>query len=137
MLSHRPRDQAHRQPRWASWLQASTRARPRPDGLEIAGSLNLRRGGIGLALVVGPADFQIVALVAAPEAEFDIGILGDRSAPIRNEHVSAVIFEGQSLDKMRRNNLALGVLHEAGIHRMLDQHLNFGDLSARDRPPAK
>jgi hypothetical protein len=46
------------------------------------------------------------------------------------------MFEGQLLDKMRWNDLALVVLDEAGIHRMLDQHLDFGGLSAQDRPHA-
>jgi len=35
------------------------------------------------------------------------------------------------LDEMRRNDLALGVLDEAGIHRMLDQRLHLGGLAAR------
>src|ERR1700722_610521 len=93
-------------------------------------SCNFRRGRIGCALVVDPADFQIVALLAALEAELDIGILGDRSTPVGNEYALAVIFEGQFLDEMRRNNLALRVLDEAGIHRMLDQCLDFGGFAA-------
>src|ERR1700687_2047754 len=93
--------------------------------------LNLRRGGIGRALVVDPADFQIVALLAALETELDVGVLRDRRTPVGNEYVFAVMFEGQLLDEMRRDDLALGVLDEAGIHRMLDQGLDFGGLGPR------
>src|ERR1700720_351722 len=98
--------------------------------------LNLHRGGVGLALVVDPADFEIVTLVAALEAELDVGVLGDRRTPIGDENLSAVIFEGQFLDEMRRYDLTLGIPDEAGIHRMLDQRLDFGVLSARNRANA-
>src|SRR6202158_5216525 len=93
--------------------------------------LNLRRGRVALALVVDPADLQVVALLAALEAELDIGVLGDGRAPVGDEYAFAVIFKGQLLDEMRRNDLALGVLDEAGIHRMLDQRLDFGGFVAR------
>src|SRR6478672_11276612 len=107
------------------------RARRKRDGLRIAVSLNLRRGGVGRALVVDPAYFQIVALLAALEGELDIGVLGDAAAPVGHEHRLAVIFEGQLLDEVRRDDLALGVLDEAGIHRVLDQGLHFGGLAGR------
>src|ERR1700677_2690308 len=93
--------------------------------------LNLGRGGIARTLVVDPADFQIVALVAALEAELDIGILGDGRSPVRDEHVPAVMFEGDLLDEMRRNDRAIGIFDESGIHRMLDQRLDFGSVAAR------
>src|SRR3954453_2421205 len=93
--------------------------------------LNLRRGRISCTLVVDPADLEIVALLAALEAELDIGVLGDAAAPVGDEHALAVIFEGQLLDEMRRNDLALGIFYEAGIHRMLDQHLYFGGVAAK------
>src|SRR3954468_23133253 len=101
----------------------------RQNGSWTARSLNFRRGGIGRALVVDPADFEIVALLAALEGELDIGILGDAAAPVGDEHRLAVIFEGQFLDEMCWNDFALGVLDEAGIHRVLDQRLNFGILA--------
>src|SRR6266851_5026411 len=121
-----------------------TQERPKEIGSQVARSLlrsrelllNLRRGGIGRALVVDPADFQIVALLAAHETELDVGVLRDRRTPVGNEYVFAVMFEGQLLDEMRRDDLALGVLDEAGIHRMLDQGLDFGGLAARSRPHA-
>src|ERR1700733_5166112 len=81
--------------------------------------LNLRRGGIARALVVDPANFQVIALVGALEAELDIAILGDGRSPIRDEHVLAVMFESDLLDEMRRNDRTIGVFDEAGIHRML------------------
>src|ERR1700681_664104 len=135
------------------------RARPRQNGSQIARSpsiafssevgtgsreervkiktlLNLRGGRIALALVVDPADFQLVALLAALEREFDVGVLGDGSTPIGDEYAFAVVFEGQFPDEMRRNDLALGVLDEAGIHRVLDQRLDFGGLAARARTHA-
>src|SRR5216684_4133944 len=70
-----------------------TQERPKQIGSQVARSLlrsrelllNLRRGGIGRALVVDPADFQIVALLAALEAELDVRILGDGRAPVRDE----------------------------------------------------
>src|ERR1700730_11707143 len=113
--------------------------RPRQIGSQVARQflrlrellLYLRRGGIGRALVIDPADFQIVALLAALETALDVGLLRDRRTPVRNEYVLAVMFEGQLLDEMRRDDLALGVLDEAGIHRMLDQGLDFGGLAAR------
>src|SRR5260370_42365317 len=82
--------------------------------------LNLRRGRIALALVVDPTDLQLVALPAALEAEFDIGVLGDRRAPVGDEHGLAVIFEGQFPDEVRGGDVALAVLHKAGIHLVLD-----------------
>jgi hypothetical protein len=71
--------------------------------------LNLRHDRIGRALVVDPADFQVVALIAALEAELDIGVLGDGRAPVRDEDVLAVMLEGQLLDEVRRNDPAVGV----------------------------
>src|SRR5690348_6944583 len=65
-------------------------------------SCNLRGQRIGLPLVVGPVDLEIVALVAALETEFDIRVLGHRRAPIRQEHGLAVAFERQLLDEVRR-----------------------------------
>src|SRR6202022_1371891 len=112
------------------------RARPRPDGSRIAVSLNLRRRRVGCALVVDPADLEVVALLGALEAELDIGVLGDRRSPVGDKDVVAVMFEGQLLDEMRRNDLALGVLDEAGIHRMRDQRLDFGGLAPRGGAPA-
>src|SRR6201987_5730225 len=75
-------------------------------------SLGLHRGGIALAFVVDPAHLQIIALVAALEAELDIGVLGDRCAPIGDKNFLAIMFEGQFLDEMRRNEFAFIVLHE-------------------------
>src|SRR5258708_15368952 len=95
--------------------------------------LNLRRRRIALALIVDPTDFEIVALLAAFKTELDVRILGDRRSPVRDEDGFAVIFEGQFPDEVRRNERAVGVLDEAGIHRVLDQRLDFGGLSARDR----
>src|SRR5258705_4280982 len=118
----------------AACSQASTpraQARRTPHRSRIAASLDLRRGGVGRALVVDPAYLQVIALLAALEGELDVGVLRDATAPIGREHVLAVIFEGQLLDEMRRNDLALGVLDEAGIHRMLDQCLHLGGLAAR------
>ncbi len=93
--------------------------------------MNLRRGAVGRALVVDPADLQLAVLLAALEGELDIGVLGDAAAPVGDEHWLAVIFEGQHLDEMWRNDLALGVLDEAGIHRMLDQRLHLGGVAVR------
>src|SRR3981189_3797277 len=93
--------------------------------------LNLRCGRISCTLIVDPADLEVVALLAALEAELDVGVLGDAAAPVGDEHALAVIFEGQLLDEMRRNDLALAVLEEAGLHRMLDQRLPLGGLAAR------
>src|SRR5258708_38010391 len=104
-------------------------ARPKQHGLRTARSLNLRRGGVGRALVVDPAEFQVVALLAALEAELDIGVLGDAAAPVGDEHGLAVILEGQLLYEMRRYDFALGVLDEAGFHRVLDQRLHFGGFA--------
>src|SRR5206468_7612221 len=85
----------------------------------------------GGALVVGPADLQLVALLPALERELDVGVLGDAATPVGDEHRLAVIFEGQLLDEMRRDDLALRILDEAGIHRVLDQRLYFGDVAVR------
>src|SRR5260221_2626434 len=90
----------------------SAQARPRQAGSLIARSLNFRRGCIGGALVVDPADFQVVAFLAALEAELDIGVLGNRRAPVGNEYIPAVIFEPDFLYEVRRNDLALCVLDE-------------------------
>src|ERR1700738_592662 len=78
--------------------QLPKQQRPRQIGSQVARQflrlreplLNLRRGGIARALVVDPADFQIVALLAALEAELDGGVLGDRSTPVRDEYVFGV-----------------------------------------------
>src|SRR5882672_8851863 len=111
-------------------------ARPAPAllwqmGSRTAASLKLRRGGVGRALVVDPADLQVIALLAALEGELDVRVLGNAAAPVGREHVLAVILEGELLDEMRRNDFALGVLDEAGIHRVLDQRLHLGGLAAR------
>src|SRR3954464_6588733 len=90
-----------------------------------ASSSDLRRGLVGAALVVGPAYFEVVTLLAALECEFDVGVLGDAAAPVGDEHRLAVIFKGKLLDEMRRDDFALGVLDEAGVHRVLDQCLHL------------
>src|SRR5258706_14392311 len=82
--------------------------------------LNLRRGGIGRAFIIDPADFQFVALLATLEAEFDVRVLGDAPAPVGDEHALAVIFEGQLLDEVRRGGLTLCVPDPAASHRTLD-----------------
>src|SRR6185369_11973553 len=102
----------------------------------IAQLLDLYRGGIGLALVVDPANLQIIALAAALEAELDVGVLGDRRAPVGDEHRSPLMLEGQFLDEMRRNQFAVFALDKARIHRMLNQRLDVGDLSIRYRAHA-
>src|SRR5882757_8191027 len=94
-------------------------ALPRQMGSRIPASLNFRRGGVGRALVVDPADLQVIALLAALEGELDVRVLGNAAAPVGREHVLAAILEGQLLDEMRGNDFALGVLYEAGIHRVL------------------
>src|ERR1700726_2597140 len=74
--------------------------RPRQIGSQVARHflrlrellLYLRRGGIGRALVIDPADFQIVALLAALETELDVGVLRHRGTPVGNEYVFAVMF---------------------------------------------
>src|SRR5207248_11615301 len=101
----------------------------KPDRSRIAASLDLRRGGVGRALVVDPADLQVIALLAALERELDVGVLGNAAAPVGREYVLAVMLEGKLLDEMRGNDLAFGVLDEAGIHRMLDQRLHLGGLA--------
>src|SRR6202041_3798751 len=98
--------------------------------------LDLERGSVGLALVVDPAYLQIVALVGALECEFDVRVLGDSCPPICNENRPAVMFERQFLDEMRRDECALVILDEAGIHRMLDQRLHFSRLAVCDRAHA-
>src|SRR5437016_13416553 len=97
MLWRRPPDRPCRrrlQARHPATPAKPARARRKQDGSRIAVSLNLRRGGVGRALVVDPADFQIIALLAALEGELDIGVLGDAAAPVGREYRLAVIFEG-------------------------------------------
>src|SRR5258705_993861 len=92
---------------------------------------DLCRGGVGRAFIIDPTDLEVVAFLATLEGEFHIRVLGDAAAPVSDEHRLAVIFEGQLLDEVRRNDLALDVLDEAGIHRVLDQRLHFGDVAGR------
>src|ERR1700761_7678467 len=92
-------------------------------------SADLCGGAIVRTLVVGPADLEVVALGAALEAELHIRIFRDRRAPIGEEHRLAVVLEGKLLDEMRRDDLSLRVLDEAGIHRMLDQRLHLGGVA--------
>src|ERR1043166_3668132 len=98
--------------------------------------LDLRRGRIRGALVVDPADLQVVAFLAALEREFHVGVLGDPAAPVRGEYVLAVMFERKLLDEVRRDEFAFGILDEAGIHRVLDQRLYFGLLAVGRRANA-
>src|SRR5690242_9337154 len=91
-------------------------------------SLDLRGGVVGRALVVDPADSEIVALVRTLEAEFHIGVFGDCSAPIGEEYGLAVVLERKLLDEVGWNDLSLRVLYKAGIHRMLDQRLHLGGV---------
>src|ERR1700730_9096918 len=107
------------------------RARPKRMEWQTSASLNLRRGGVGRALVVDPADLQVVAFLAALERELDVRVLGNAAAPVGREDVLAVIFEGELLDEMRRNDLALGVLDEARVHWVLDQRLHLGGVAVR------
>src|SRR3954454_14103412 len=91
--------------------------------------LNLCRRRIADAFVIDPADFQIVTLLGTLEAELDVGVLGNGRSPVRDEYVLAVVFESQLLDEMRRDRLALWLPDEAGIHRVLNERLDFGGLT--------
>src|SRR5436190_6271589 len=92
--------------------------------------LYLCRRRIAGAFVIDPTDFQIVTLLATLEAELHVGVLGNGRSPVRDEYVLAVVFESQLLDEMRRDRLALGIPDEAGIHRVLNERLDFGGLTA-------
>src|SRR3982074_3880614 len=93
--------------------------------------LNLRRRRISCALIVDPADLEVVALLAALEGELDVGVLGDAAAPVGDEHRLAVILEGQLLDEMRRDDLALRIPDEARIPRGLDTDPHFVNVARR------
>ena len=91
---------------------------------------------IGRALVVDPADLDVVALVGAPEAELHIRILGDGRSPVGDENFPVAVLESQLLDEVRRNHRTLRVLDKAGIHRVLDQCLHLGEVAAGNRAHA-
>src|SRR2546421_6188646 len=78
--------------------------------------LNLCRRRIAGAFVVDPADFKIVTLFAALEAELDVGVLGNGRSPVRDEYALAVVFESQLLDEMRRDRLSPGLPYENRDH---------------------
>src|SRR3954453_15168127 len=99
------------------------------SSVETSRLLNLCGRRIAGAFIIDPADFQIVTLLAALEAEFDVGVLGNGRPPVCDEFVLAVVFESQLLDEMRRDRLALGIPDEAGIHRVLNERLDFGGLT--------
>src|SRR5262245_30757116 len=98
---HPPPDRSCRRRQRAAPRKAPRRApsrRTQRGSGYAASSSDLRSGGIACALVVGPADLQIVALLAALEGEFDIGVLGNAAAPVGQEHRLAVILERELLD---------------------------------------
>src|SRR4051812_29274405 len=82
-----------------------------------ATSLDLRHDGVGGALVVEPADLQVVALLGPFEGEFHVRVLGYPTAPVGDEDGLAVMFERKLLDEVGWNQFTFGVLDEAGIHR--------------------
>src|SRR6201999_2752358 len=92
-------------------------------------STDLERGSVGLALVVDPTYFDVVALGAAVERKFYIGVLRYGRSPLGDEYLPAVMFEGQFPDVMRRDEFAPVIPDEAGIHRMLDQRLELGGVA--------
>ena len=84
------------------------------------------------AFVVDPTHGEVIAFLRALEAEFDVGVLGDGRTPQRGEHRLAGVLELHDLDVVRRDEIALRVLDEAEIHRMLNQRLDFRGVAARD-----
>src|SRR3990172_1243561 len=80
----------------------------------------------GLAQVVAPEDFQLVAVLGALEPESEQRVLGNGGAGIDHHDHLAVEFDIHLLDEMR-GNLFVGVLVGAqpGFHRMRNQHLQL------------
>src|SRR5688572_28595425 len=82
-------------------------------------------GLVRVALVVQPADFDLVAFCPAAEAEAEYRIARDRLADLAFDHGRAVHVHREVLDQVR---LALGQL--LGRHGVRHQHAHVGVATA-------
>src|SRR5262249_35475974 len=112
---------------------------PRPAAGETASSLSPsglapaaddRLVGPALALVVDPGDRDLLARLAAFEAEVHERVLRYRGPPLRRKHRLAGVGHGNVLDEMRGNERAARVLALACLHLVCHQHADL-DLVAR------
>src|SRR5699024_7403386 len=101
-------------------------------GRHQARSHDLGGGFVAFALVVDPADSQLIAFLAAFEAKFQIRILGNGRPPIGDEHRLVAKLDRDRLDVVRRNDVAVRVLDEAGVHRMPNQCLECRGIATGD-----
>src|SRR3954466_5378523 len=81
-----------------------------------SGSGDRRFVGALVAVIVGPADHDLVARLAAAEAEGEERVLRHRRSPLGREHRLAVAGGGDVLDEPGRDELPLRILALAGLH---------------------
>src|SRR4030067_43226 len=80
-------------------------------------------GRAGLALVVFPADLELVAVLGGLGTETKQRVLGHTDTHAGARHELAVQLDVELLDEMCRNRLAGGlVLAHAGLHRLGQEH---------------
>src|SRR5258708_22733749 len=85
------------------------------------------------AVVVQPADLDLVAPGAALDAEREHRIARHPLADLAVDHRLAVQLHGHVLDEMHRHDPALRVLALAGLHRMGHQDANLGESAGERR----
>src|SRR6185503_17377568 len=81
------------------------------------------------AAILFPYVVECSALKGA-HLELDIGIGRHRLVQLGLEHNLAIVAAGEAVDDFARDELALLVLAQAGLHRMGDQRPNDEDLAA-------
>src|SRR5512147_681293 len=96
-------------PTAAAWKTARRAERLAP------GSADGGLVGAAVALVVLPADRDLVAGLGALDRELQERVLGHRRAPLGRHHRLAVVAGGDFLDEPGRDRLAGSVLALAGL----------------------
>src|SRR6516165_1828206 len=90
---------------------------------------DLRRGGLDLALIVGPFELQRAAFVRHGE-KGDERVRGNRLVQIGVEDFGAVIGANEIVDNVARDGRAGRIAPVAGFHDMRDQGLDLDRLAA-------
>src|SRR5262245_20233101 len=82
-----------------------------------------------LAVVVHPGEFDFPARFG-DRVELKIGVSGDAGSHSRSEDLHAVIAGDKIVDDILRDRTSAIVESKAGLHGMMDGHLDLDDLAA-------
>src|SRR6266849_2286432 len=82
------------------------------------------------AAVFFPYEFEPAAL-RRPQVKFDVGVGSDRFVEIDLERHDLVVAAGELIDDLARDDVALVIMPQAGLHLMANQGFDLKDFALR------